>query len=196
MLDVGSGTGALARPALEQGAAEVVQGDISGYMFREAAAKNAVGTGLQRFCQLDAEALPFADNSFDAVMTGMSFGLFPDQAQAVAEMRRVARPGGLVCAGIHGSEHYWEPIDACFRCLNKRYILGYRLEWWPRTEKYIIKLAEKAGLEGITSKRVIWRNDFGSGSAGFDYFFHLGSILVQVPAWRAGGRGCACPPVF
>ena len=44
------------------------------------------------FRQLDAESLPFEDNNFEVVMTGMAFGLFPDQEKAVKEMYRVLRP--------------------------------------------------------------------------------------------------------
>jgi SAM-dependent methyltransferase len=122
------------------------------------------------FSQLDAESLPYQDNSFDAVLSGMTFGVLPNQEQALAEMIRVVKGGGLVCVGAHGSDHYWEAIDASLRCITKRYILGYRLEWWPRSESYIRGLLENANLDRIHSKRVIWRNEFESGSAAYDFF--------------------------
>ena len=52
-------------------------------------------------------------------------------------MFRVLRPGGLVSLGAHGPEHYWEAIDTTLRVINKKYVLGYRLEFWPQTEKQI-----------------------------------------------------------
>jgi SAM-dependent methyltransferase len=119
---------------------------------------------------LDAEGLPYADDSFDAVISGMTFGTLPNQALALDEMIRVVKPGGLVCLGAHGTEHYWEAIDASFRCINKRYILGYRLEWWPRDEVYIRKLCQQTRLENVTSRRHIWRNKFDNGSAAYDFF--------------------------
>jgi ubiquinone/menaquinone biosynthesis C-methylase UbiE len=170
LLDVGCGTGALARVACEQGATEIVCGDISASMLRKAVAKDGVGNAERAFCQLDAEALPYADDSFDAVISGMTFGTLPNQRLAAAEMTRVVKPGGLVCVGAHGPEHYWEAIDASFRCINKRYILGYRLEWWPRNEPYVRRLLESSGLEGVQSRRVIWRNEFEDGSAAYDFF--------------------------
>ena len=170
LLDVGCGTGALARVASEQGAAGAVCGDISASMLRKAMVKERVGAAERSFCQLDAEALPFADDSFDAVVSGMTFGTLPNQRLATAEMVRVAKPGGLVCVGAHGPEHYWEAIDASFRCISKRHILGYRLEWWPRNERYIRRLLESAGLEGVQSKRVIWHNTFEDGAAAYDFF--------------------------
>jgi ubiquinone/menaquinone biosynthesis C-methylase UbiE len=44
----------------------------------------------------DAQALPTPDSSFDATVAGLVINFIPDQAKAVAEMRRVTRPGGLV----------------------------------------------------------------------------------------------------
>lgn len=100
----------------------------------------------------------------------MTFGTLPNQQLALDEMVKVVRPGGLVCVGAHGPEHYWEAIDASFRCINKRYILVYRLEWWPRDEAYIRRLCQKAHLQDVHSKRVIWRNPFENGFAAYDFF--------------------------
>jgi arsenite methyltransferase len=46
------------------------------------------------FLHGDAETLPVADNSFDVVLCECSLCTFPDQCRAVAEFRRVLRPGG------------------------------------------------------------------------------------------------------
>ena len=170
LLDVGCGTGALAHVALEKGAQAVACGDISALMLKEAMKKDAAGDADYSPCQLDAENLPFRAGSFDAVISGMTFGTLPNQRMAISEMVRVAKPGGLICVGAHGPEHYWEAIDASFRCIAKRYILGYRLEWWPRNESYIRRLLEKANLDRIQSRRVVWRNEFENGNAAYDFF--------------------------
>ena len=166
ILDVGCGTGALAQIALELGAHAAVCGDISTFMLQAAKGKGLTYT----YCQLDAEDLPYADNSFDAVLSGMTFGLLPDQKRVTQEMIRVTKPGGLVSIGAHGPEHYWEAIDATLRCIKKRYVLGYRFEWWPRTEKFIRNFLEQAQLEGVHSKRSVWRNQFTDGGAAYDFF--------------------------
>jgi SAM-dependent methyltransferase len=44
----------------------------------------------------DAEALPFADASFDAVLSTFGVMFSPDQPQAAAELLRVCRPGGRI----------------------------------------------------------------------------------------------------
>ena len=122
ILDVGGGTGVMALKALEMGASKVICGDISEYMLEQGLNKaKSLGynSGQIEFRQLDAEALPFKDSSFDVVITGMAFGLFPDQEKAAKEMYRVLRPGGFVSLGAHGPEHYWEAIDASLRVMNK-----------------------------------------------------------------------------
>jgi ubiquinone/menaquinone biosynthesis C-methylase UbiE len=175
VLDVGCGTGVLANIAFENGSKEVICGDISTFMLNKAKSKKVVKNADYSFCKLDAENLPYKDNSFDAVISGMTFGTLPNQKMAVDEMVRVTKPGGVVCLGAHGPEHYWEAIDASFRCITKRYILGYRLEWWPRTEKFIHSLLEQANLKGIRSKQIIWRNEFKNGAAAYDFFAAISS---------------------
>ena len=52
-----------------------------------------------------AEDLPFPDNSFDAVLSRLAPHHFQDRAKAVAEMARVAKPGGHVAViDLEGSE--------------------------------------------------------------------------------------------
>jgi ubiquinone/menaquinone biosynthesis C-methylase UbiE len=51
-----------------------------------------------RFDRCDAETLPFADQSFDAVICECAFCTFPDKAKAASEFFRVLRPGG--CVGL------------------------------------------------------------------------------------------------
>ncbi|MGD0627412.1 MAG: class I SAM-dependent methyltransferase [Thermodesulfobacteriota bacterium] len=173
VLDMGCGTGVLSLLALNQGAARVVCGDISEYMLSQArgkAADQGYSTDRIDFRQLDAESLPFEDGSFDAVLSSMGFGLFPAQKKAVAEMVRVLRPGGYLGLGAHGPEHYWEAIDASFRVITKRYVLAYRLEFWPVGEKDIQQMLVQAGFTDVRSRRYTWRNDFATGGQAFDFF--------------------------
>jgi ubiquinone/menaquinone biosynthesis C-methylase UbiE len=170
VLDVGCGSGALTHIAFEKGARSAVCGDISAFMLRLAQEKAFFTKQDHGYCQLDAENLPIKNNTFDSAISGMTFGTLPDQKRVLAEMVRVTKPGGLICIGAHGPEHYWEAIDASFRCINKRYIIGYRLEWWPRDEHYLRALMEGQDLADIQVKRVIWHNDFGSGGAAYDFF--------------------------
>lgn len=183
VLDVGAGTGALSFLMLDRGAARVVCGDISSYML-ELCRQRAQEKGYDRdridFRQLDAESLPYQDNSFDMAITGMTLGLLPNQSKAVSEMMRVVRPGGCVSVGAHGPEHYWEAIDNYLRAMTKRYVVGYRLEWWPRKESDVVNMLKRVGVTDIRAKRVIWRNGFPTGSDAYDFF-----VAISAAFWYA-----------
>ena len=178
VLDIGCGTGIISLLALQKGAAKVVCGDISNYMLEMGRAKaDRQGYGAERitFRQLDAESLPFEDASFDLVMTGMTLGLLPNPEKAVTEMVRVLRPSGFLSVGAHGPEHYWEACDASFRAINKLYVLGYRLEFWPRKEEYVRRLLADADLVDIQTSRLTWRNTFKNGGVAYDFFASISS---------------------
>jgi demethylmenaquinone methyltransferase/2-methoxy-6-polyprenyl-1,4-benzoquinol methylase len=101
VLDVACGTGKLALGAAESVApdGEVVGLDASLPMLRRAArrARARARDGVRlRLVRADAMALPFADDTFDAVTVGFGLRNMPDFAAAVREMARVAAPGGRV----------------------------------------------------------------------------------------------------
>jgi ubiquinone/menaquinone biosynthesis C-methylase UbiE len=60
--------------------------------------------------QGDAQALPFDDDSVDAVVLTTVLGEIPDQNAALREIARVLRPGGrLVVGELFGDPHYVSP---------------------------------------------------------------------------------------
>jgi demethylmenaquinone methyltransferase/2-methoxy-6-polyprenyl-1,4-benzoquinol methylase len=90
-LDVATGTGDLAI-ALARRGGEVVGSDFSEGMLERARAKDP----SVRWEQANALALPYADDSFDAVTVGFGARNFSDLRAGLAEMTRVVRPGGRV----------------------------------------------------------------------------------------------------
>jgi ubiquinone/menaquinone biosynthesis C-methylase UbiE len=91
LLDVGCGTGVVTDAAARRGA-YAVGVDFSAAMLAEA---RKAHPQLQ-FDQADAEALPYADGSFDAVVANFAFHHVANPAGAIVEARRVLRPGGRV----------------------------------------------------------------------------------------------------
>jgi ubiquinone/menaquinone biosynthesis C-methylase UbiE len=97
VLDVaaGNGNGNATLAAARRGCA-VTSTDYVGDLL-ERAAERARAEHLEVSFQVaDVEALPFADASFDAVVSTFGVMFAPDHAQAAAEMARVCRPGGRI----------------------------------------------------------------------------------------------------
>ncbi len=92
LLDVGCGTGFLLELLSTQKTAQYFGLDLSPEMIRAAERKKIPGT---EYTVGSAEALPFADNSFDVVTCSQSFHHYPHPEKAMAEAYRVLKPGGL-----------------------------------------------------------------------------------------------------
>jgi SAM-dependent methyltransferase len=93
-LDVGCGTGALLGRIVESASPTTVSGIDSSDGFL-ATARGFLGD-FATLQVADARDLPFDDDSFDAVVSGLVLNFVPEPGVAVTEMRRVAEPGGVV----------------------------------------------------------------------------------------------------
>lgn len=95
VLDVAAGNGN-ATLAAARHFAEVTSTDYVPSLLERGRAR-AEAEGLQvTFREADAEALPFADSTFDVVLSTFGVMFTPDQARAAREMLRVCRPGGRI----------------------------------------------------------------------------------------------------
>src|SRR5439155_6255128 len=81
---------------------EVVLSDFSPGMVHEARQKLRGRASTFRFAMADAQAVPFAPASFDAVIANHMLYHVPDRAKALNEIRRVLRPGGRLYAATNG----------------------------------------------------------------------------------------------
>jgi ubiquinone/menaquinone biosynthesis C-methylase UbiE len=116
VLDLATGTGITAIAARERGAS-VTGVDLTPELLAVARSK-AEGEGFDDidFREGDAEALPFADASFDLVVSTCGHMFAPDQPKVAAELARVTRPGGRVVFLA------WTPeggLGGWFRITNK-----------------------------------------------------------------------------
>jgi SAM-dependent methyltransferase len=95
VLDVAAGNGNATLAAARRGC-EVVSTDyVPALLERGKARATAEGFNID-FRQADAEALPFADATFDVVVSTFGVMFTPNQERAAAEMARVCRPSGKI----------------------------------------------------------------------------------------------------
>jgi len=136
-LDLACGTGDIAFGLAGRGA-RVIGLDITHRMLQLASGKQRTRPAKAALVAGDMMALPFPDNRFDVVTTGYGIRNVPDIATAIAEMRRVLRPGGLLL-----SLDFDRPSNPVVRAGYLAYLtivgatLGWVLHRDPDTYRYI-----------------------------------------------------------
>jgi demethylmenaquinone methyltransferase/2-methoxy-6-polyprenyl-1,4-benzoquinol methylase len=135
-LDLACGTGDIAFALASRGA-RVVGLDITARMVAIARSKRGIDCRAS-FLVGDMMALPFADSRFDIVTAGYGIRNVPGIAGAMAEVRRVLRPGGIFL-----SLDFNRPTNAAVRFVYLTYltlvgsVLGIALHRDPDTYRYI-----------------------------------------------------------
>jgi SAM-dependent methyltransferase len=99
VLDVGCGTGNLAFAIAQRARIKSIKGiDFSGAYVENARSQNR--NSAITFEVGDATSLPYADSSFDRVLSMLVLFFIPNATKAVSEMKRVARSGSTVGATL------------------------------------------------------------------------------------------------
>jgi SAM-dependent methyltransferase len=156
-LDVGCGTGALIRPVLEHAApSEAVGIDPSAAYI--ALARARMDDPRVNFENGDAQALQAAAETFDVVVSGLVVNFVPQPELAVAEMARVARPGGTVAAyvwdyaeGMRLMRYFW---DAAVVLDPKAKELDEGQRFWLCKPEPLSRLFLSAGLEDVEVRAI------------------------------------------
>ncbi len=123
ILDLGTGTGALARQFAKQGA--VVAGiDISGEQIQAAKTLATVEGRSVDFRVAPAEEVPFPDGSFD-VITANQCWLYFDKEKAIPEVKRLLVEDGLLVT----SQFSWLPRLDRVAAASEELVLKYNPQW-------------------------------------------------------------------
>ena len=129
LLDVGTGTGLLARQFARHGAQVTGTDSAAGQIKAARAAAEAEALNVD-FRVAATEALPFVDDSFDAV-TAMQCWLYFDAERASREVTRVLAPGGALVTA-HFS---WLPRRDAIAHASEALVLAHNPDWggadWP-----------------------------------------------------------------
>lgn len=156
-LDVGCGTGALTGTIRAHAAPRAGRGvDTSvgfiGY------AQTRLDDPRASFGIGDAQALPDADGTYDAVVSGLALNFIPHPTRAIGEMARVTRPGGTVAAYVWDYDgemqmmrHSWDAavaLDPAARALDE----GQRFSICQPDS--LAALCREAGLQAVAARAI------------------------------------------
>jgi ubiquinone/menaquinone biosynthesis C-methylase UbiE len=135
LLDAGCGTGAFARTLIAEGHAptRITLLDPSEAMLRRCADLPV------RRMNGRLEALPFEDGVFDMVTCAWALETVPDATQALGELCRVVRPGGVLCLAFCAAR----PVRAPAEWLMQQAIL-WRGSGRFLSRKHVIETLERA----------------------------------------------------
>jgi len=164
VLDVGTGTGALAAALVANlASSEVTAIDPSeGFI---SYAKSSAKSGRVHFEVGDAQALRHKDASFEQTMALLVMNFVPDHTKAIGEMRRVTRPQGIVSAcvwdydaGMEMLRFFWDEVVALDPAMA------------PKDERHMKlsragqlgELWRKAGLVNVQEKPLVIEQAFAS----------------------------------
>ena len=166
VLDVGCGTGSLLFELARNPGRTRVAGLDPAAIYVEAVRARLTDPRIDVTLG-DARAMPFEDASFDAVLSQLVLQFIPETGAALAEMRRVTRPGGTIAATVWNSyggmphqRMFWD-----IACLLDPNAIAVRDHTYfrPMTRKGDLTLAMQAAglLDVVESSVTIWM-DFAS----------------------------------
>jgi SAM-dependent methyltransferase len=159
VLDVACGPGTVTRLAAQRvGPTGSVTGcDLSPAMLELARSKSSIdGSAPIEYLERPADALGVPDDVFDLVTCQQGLQFFPDRGAALAEMRRVLRPGGKIGIAVWCSIQECPPFLALANALSE--VLGtdvadtYRGGPWGLADS--ASLAQLANDSGFTNVEV------------------------------------------
>lgn len=131
ILEVGCGPGNLWRENAGRIPAEwqMVLTDFSEGMV--STARETLGEAQYVYACVNAEEIPFPENTFDAVFAHFMLYHVPDRIKAIGEMRRVLKPGGRVYAATIGMQHMPEIYELINEFLDGRDWVENRIQQLP-----------------------------------------------------------------
>ena len=166
-LDVGCGNGAFTQLLADRCAPREIHG-IDPSEEQLAFARARLARAPATFRRGDAMALPYADGAFDAAVMALVIFFVPDPAKGIAEMVRVIRPGGGVCA------YAWDILGGgfpYFALQDEMRKMGQSPLWPPSVEAARLEALRAswaaAGLVDVETRELAVERSF----ADFDTFW-------------------------
>jgi SAM-dependent methyltransferase len=168
ILDLGTGTGDLARQFAKQGASaagtDIAAGQIEAA--KHMAARDALSA---EFFVAPAHDNPFPDHSFDAITANQCW-LYFDQEKTHAEVRRLLKPGGVLCVSYSS----WLVASEIVRA-SEALVLKYNPVWGGKN------------WSGVIPPQF---DEFKAGSVQRAMFWFDAALPFTRESWRGRMRAC------
>lgn len=151
ILDLGCGTGLFGKRVIEKGCS--LSGiDISKGMLNQAGIRCPEGN----FIMGDVEALPYADETFDAVTSILAFSYFGNPEIVLGEVKRVLKPGGAFVICTLGKNLFTRAVPAYYKFgekmgMKKIGVGDFGERYYTTAE--LVDLFSDAGLVDISCRR-------------------------------------------
>lgn len=168
VLDIAGGTGDLSRAFAKQAGptGEVWLTDINESMLRVGRDRLLDGGQITPALLCDAEKLPFPDNYFNLVTVAFGLRNMTHKDAALAEMRRVIKPGGKVM--VLEFSKVWQPLEKAYDTYSFKVLpwLGSRFAGDAQSYRYLAESIRmhpdqetlKSMMEGVGLERVEYHN--------------------------------------
>lgn len=164
VLDVACGTGIVARTAAAVVGPTVVGLDVNPEMLAVAREASRPGEPAIEWRLGDVARLPLDDEGFDAVLCQQALQFFPDPVGALAEMRRVAVPGGTIAVSmLRGLDHhpvYAHVVAALHQHVGSAAAAMMASPFAFGGTSRCREVAETAGLQDVSVRIVIGQERF------------------------------------
>ena len=191
VLEIASGTGRVTRHLRERipGTSKLIASDISQDML--SVAKEKLRNLDIDWQIIDAQQLPFNDNSIDLVVCCFGYMFVPDKPKAFAEAYRVLKPGGMLLFTT------WNKLELnaasyTYRTAAKKYLQdplseSYNLPFSMNDERAISSILQNAGFSKITIESVNKVSISQTAKEAANGLAQGGSIYNEImkrnPAW-------------
>lgn len=190
VLEIAAGTGRVTRHIRQRilPSAKLIGSDISGEML--AVAKKKLGHLEIEWQNIDAQQIPFSDNSIDLVICCFGYMFVPDKPTAFAEAYRVLRPGGQFLFTT------WDklennPASYISRYIAKQYLedplpASYDLATSMSDEMVIRSLLQDAGFSKLSVEKVNLHSVSRSAKEAALGFVQGGAVYDEVRKSKPG----------
>ncbi|MBO0866268.1 MAG: class I SAM-dependent methyltransferase [Mycobacterium sp.] len=177
VLDVAAGSGNISIPAAMTGAT-VVSSDLTPELLERSKQRAAELDVALEWREANAEALPFADGEFDAVLSAIGVMFAPHHQAAADELVRVCRPGGTIGVISWTHEGFFGQMLATLRPYRPTLLPGVPpAALWGR-EDYVQGLLGDRVSDVSTQRGMLKVDRFGSAEAVHEYFkSHYGPTI-------------------